>query len=325
MHAPLLLISLLTTMPVASPIQKFGVPRIVRFSEGAKSAVSLQFDDSMTTQLANAIPLLNERHLRATFFINPGRPQHQAHLHEWEFSVPMAKHELANHTLNHIGAKDAAEAEREIGACSAVLRKIYGDKPRLMSFGQPGGVPWAVTPAQLAPIFAKYRLIPSVNRVFFDEKTTDPVSIVQRSLDRKEWLQLGMHGTGGEWLSTSIPTLTKLFDFLVAHRPEVWVAPTIEVYKYVHERDAAKTPVLKPSGSGFSISVDCDPAKLETFGLPVQALYDQPLTVEVPVPADWQKVRVRQGRMTYVYETKGGSVLLNVLPNVGAAKVDKLN
>jgi len=171
---------------------------LVTFSEGAKAAVSLQFDDSMISQLQNALPLLNARRLRATLFINPGRPQHQAHLHEWEVDVPRAGHELANHTLHHTGAKDAEEADREIEACSEVLRKIYGPKPRMMSFGQPGGVPWIVTPAQLGDIFRKYRLIPSVNRVFFDEKVTNPVSLVQKALDGGHWLQLGMHGTGGE-------------------------------------------------------------------------------------------------------------------------------
>jgi hypothetical protein len=306
----------------------FGAPRIAKYYGGAKAAVSLQFDDSMISQLENAVPLLNRRGLRATFFINPARPQHQGHLREWEVDVPKAGHELANHTLSHTGARNAEEADAEIGACSAVLRKIYGEKPRIMVFGQPGGVPWDVTPEQLAPIFQKYRLVPAVGRTFFDEKETDPVSIAQKTLDQGGWVQLGMHGTGGEWLSTSVPAITRLFDFLAERRPEVWTAPTVEVYKYTRERDAAHPLRLTAvSARGFTVSVECDSAKLETFGRPLVELYDQPLTVEVPVPDSWRSVTVRgaRGRLAAKTVRVAGETLarFDVLPNAGPVRVAK--
>jgi len=297
---------------------------VAPFPGGASGAVSLQFDDSMISQLQNAVPLLNARGLRATFFINPNRPQHKAHEHEWRDEIPAHGHELANHTMAHIGVKGVAEAEREIGECSEYIAGIFGSRPRLVTFGQPGGVPWEITPAELAPIFAKYYLIPSVDRSFFDEKKLDPITLAQRAEKQHSWVQIGMHGTGGEWLSTSVPTITRLFDYLVAHRSTIWTAPTIEVYKYVHERDAAHHPEVTEIASGqFAVKVDCNPSKLQTFGKPVEVLYDEPLTVEFNIPKTWQRAKVVQGDRTTFVPVSGHLLRAPILPNQPAAIVSR--
>lgn len=301
-----------------------GPARIAKFAGGAEGAVSLQFDDSMNSQLENAVPLLNARGLRATFFINPARPQHQAHRQQWEVEVPKRGHELANHTQHHSGVRDVAEAEREIGECSAVLRRVYGGKPRLMTFGRPGGVPWEVPEAQLEPIYRKYRLVSAIDRAFFDEKDLDPVSFAERARRDRSWVQIGMHGTGGEWLNTSVPTLTRLLDYLSGHRRQIWTAPTIEVVKYVRERDSASTPVLKAVGTDrFEVSVQCEPAKVETYGLAFTDLYDQPLTVEVEVPDTWRSVVLPQGRVATRFDGTKTMALVEVLPNRGTVTVRK--
>ena len=305
---------------------EFGAPKVLRFLGGADAAVSLQFDDSMTSQLANALPLLNARGIRATFFVITGSWQYGQHRHEWEVDVPKAGHELGNHTLTHKGAKSIEELTKEIGDCSEQLAKVFGPKPRLVSFAIPGGVPWNFTPEQLETILQKDRLILATNRNFFDEQKTDPVSFVQHAIDAHSWTNVAMHGTGGEWLSTSIPNLTRLLDFIVAHRPALWAAPEIEVYKYTQERDAALPPFISSTSStGFSIEVKCDAAKLSTFGMPVSTLYDQPLTVEVAVPASWKSFRVEQGGRTTPYKTfvldSATIARFDILPNIESARV----
>ena len=305
---------------------EFGTPKVLLFAGGAEAAVSLQFDDSMTTQLANALPLLNARGIRATFFVNTGSWQYQQHQHEWEVDVPKAGHELGNHTSHHTGAKTVEEVTKEIGDCSDQLAKVFGPKPRLVSFAIPGGVPWAFTQAQLEPIFRKYNLVLAEHRNFFDEQKVDPVSFVQQAIDNHTATNVAMHGTGGEWLSTSLPNLTRLLDFMVAHRPALWIAPTIEVYKYVQERDALETPAISIQGDGkITVELQCDATKLSTNGLPVSVLYDQPLTVELRVPTSWKAFRVKQGdrSVKYLVQNENGepSARFDVLPNVGPATV----
>jgi len=308
-------------------LDRFGPPEIAPFFNGAAGAVSLQFDDSMPSQLQNAVPLLKARGLHATFFVNPGQGHYKAHSHDWEVELPAAGHEIGNHTMNHTGAKDATEAEKQIAECSDVINRLPGRHPRLVSFAVPGGVPWKVTAADTAPVFKKYCLVQSNDRIFFDEKQVDPVTFAQRAVANRNWAQIGMHGTGGEWLSTSIPTLTRLLDFLVANHSTVWTEPTIDVYKYIQERNAVEPLRLTSvSASGFSLKVRCDPAKLQTFGRPAASLYDQPLTVEVPVPATWSAYRIEQGKSRTHGKTvdAGGKHLarFSVDPNGGVVHVE---
>jgi hypothetical protein len=280
----------------------------------------------MTTQLANALPLLNARGLRATFFVNTDSWQYKQHQHEWEVDVLKAGHDLGNHTAHHSGAKTVEELTKEIGDCSDALAKVYGPKPRLVSFATPGGVPWNFTQDQLDPIFKKYHLVRADNRNFFNDAKTDPITFVQKALDNHWASNVSMHGTGGEWLSTSIPHLTKLLDFLVANRSRVWVAPEIEIYKYSQERDAANPPILKANGDrSFNIEVTCQQSKLAFSDKPITALYNQPLTVEVTVPDSWQSFHVlhRNSSSPYTTQSQNGVRVarFDILPNAGSVTV----
>jgi hypothetical protein len=134
-----------------------------------------------------------------------------------------------------------------------------------------------------------------------------------------------MHGTGGEWLSTSIPNLTRLLDFMVAHRNRLWIAPEIEVYKYTQERDAANPPVVTTeSPDRFTAAITCDPSKLAFNDLPVAALYNEPLTVELTVSDSWRSFEVNQGGHTAQYQIRNQSIArFQLLPNLPPATVSR--
>ncbi|MGV3614026.1 MAG: polysaccharide deacetylase family protein [Fimbriimonas sp.] len=304
----------------------FGTPRIAPFAGGTKAAISLEFDDSMRSQVENALPLLKARGIRATFFINPGVTHYAPLKGTFEVDIPKAGHEVGNHTWTHSGARNVAEMDEQVRRCAEVLTRIYGKRPRLMSFATPGGVPWDVPEADQQAVLKRYRLIRADDRHFFEEEKTNPITFVDAARREGSWKRIGFHGIGGEWLSTSVPTLGRLLDHLHRHRTTVWTAPSIEIYKYVRERDAARPLRLTDvSARGFSLRVDCDPKRLDTYGLPVAALWDQPLTVEVPVPPSWRTFEVRQGGRTARGRTEmmGGRrwARFDVRPNVGAARI----
>ena len=315
-----------TTLSLLLTTQLYGQPTVARFYGGAKGAVSLQFDDSMVSQLKNAVPELNKRRIRATFFINPGRDDYPPHRHEWEVELPAAGHEMANHTMHHNGAKTTTELEKEINDCSDVLDKIPGRHPRLASFGSPGGVPFDFTPNDLQSFLASRCLVISTERYFFDEKTKDPVDFAKQAESEGRWMQIGMHGVGGQWLSTSVPTLNRLLDHLFSHKDAVWTAPTIEVWKYIQERNAIKSlNLVTASRKGFTLDVTLDATKLRSYSHRIDELYDQPLTVEVEVPSTWTRCTVQQGRMRVTTAVNSKSLLVNVVPGQGQVRVSRVD
>ena len=306
-------------------MQAFGNPEILRFRDGKKGAISLEFDDSMSSQIKNALPLLKNFGVHATFFINPGAGHYAPNKRIWETEIEKAGQELGNHTLTHKGAKSDEEAVKEIQACADVINRIHHGKPRIVPFATPGGVPWVVTPAKITELHHKLISFGTERRYFIqDSDSKPPTWIPAKAMDEQTWIELGMHGVGGEWLSTSVPNLTLLLNYLRDHQSEIWVAPTGEVYKYIQERSATRV-ALGPMASSrfFRVEVTCDEAKINPFHRPFGELFDVPLSVRLTVPVRYKKYRVTQGNATRDYDAKlvNGSwvATFDALPNAGAA------
>ena len=317
-------------MQVKSIVGKYGTPEITRFFGGASGAFSLQLDDSMPSQVENALPLLSDRKIRVTFFVNPGIAHYAANRRVWEEKIRRDGHELGNHTFTHKGATSAAEAQNEIARCAAVIAAAYDNRPRLTPFMIPGGVPWKVTPDELTRILDEFKtFLAPRSGILSDEIGGDtPTALPEKALRERSWQQLGMHGVGGEWLSTSIPRFTRLVDFLTANSAALWVAPTSAVYQYEAQRDAARPVVLTDASErGFSVTVTCDESHIKTFGVPFAALYNQPLTVRVPVPNEWRAFTVRQKTRTAkgeILSSEGKTIAqFAVLPNRGIVQVTR--
>ena len=71
---------------------------VFRLPASAKTLVALTYDDGDQTQLTNAVPQLDARGLRGTFFLNAVGGSYFAA--QWQ-AVAAAGHELGNHTLYH--------------------------------------------------------------------------------------------------------------------------------------------------------------------------------------------------------------------------------
>jgi len=65
---------------------------------GARGAVSLTYDDALNSQLDNAVPQLEARGLRGTFFLTEENIGDR--LADWQ-AVARAGHEIADHTVHH--------------------------------------------------------------------------------------------------------------------------------------------------------------------------------------------------------------------------------
>lgn len=153
------------------------------------------------------------------------------------------------------------------------------------------------------------------------------VKVAQRALEVGEWYQVGFHGVGEGWIVTSREHFIEMVDYLAAHRGEIWVATTGSMFKYTQERDAVDSVTLSDATeAGFKLAIQCDESKVDTYDLTLAELYDEPLTVQVPVPDSWKRAQVVQGEgepvVVEALEGDGGNcVRVDVLPNVPAASI----
>jgi sulfatase modifying factor 1 len=321
----------------------YGKPEVTQFKDGKCGAITLRFDDSMLSHADVAIPHLNKRGLVGTFYVNPGTDRYKARQEVWDVVCPRVGHELANHTMYHEGAKTYEEADLEIGEASRHIWRLYPEPNKLLPFCTGGGTTWEISDEQMDELWAKYFLFGSwpadyhfpcddPKSEFRNSGDTDIRPHAQRAIDERSWVVLAFHGIGGEWISCSEETFVELLDFLVEKQDELWVATTGDRWKYREEYQALSVVSLSEAGeAGFTITLDCDDSELRTYGRPLAELYDQPLTVRVPVPDSWAHFTVVQaagkGAVTKSYEAievEGQRVAqFDVRPGVGEARVTR--
>jgi peptidoglycan/xylan/chitin deacetylase (PgdA/CDA1 family) len=311
---------------------RYGKPEVMPFRDGKLGAFTMQFDDSIAISHADrAIPMINERGLVGTFFVNPGSERYQARRETWEVICPKSGHELANHTWRHEGAKDYAEAEREIGDSSKHIWKLYPGQSKLLPFARGGATEWGITDEQVKELMRRYFLFrrPSLASIRDDAGTSATIlTYPQKAMDEHIWFPVHFHGISADHLSTNQEAFVKLLDFLVAHRDQLWVATEGSAYRYQQEYQAlSDVSLANESDSSFAVTVVCDATKVDTYDRPFTELYSEPLTVRVAVPDTWSEFTMRQDAHFGKYQAidiDGRRVAqFEVRPNLGPAVITK--
>jgi peptidoglycan/xylan/chitin deacetylase (PgdA/CDA1 family) len=103
---------------------------------GARAAVSLTYDDGLDSQLDHAVPALDARGLKATFFLT--QENMEARLSDWQ-AVAAEGHEIGDHTVDHpcnLHRYSAARFARdEIKGAERFLDANFGvDRERVFAF-----------------------------------------------------------------------------------------------------------------------------------------------------------------------------------------------
>lgn len=253
---------------------------ICRWFGGRRAALSMRFDDSYPSHLSEAMPILREYGYRATFMINPGRPEYQERKKEWEACAKLDEQEFGNHTLNHCGATTDQEMEREIGEVSTYIWRLFPHRSRLHAVNLGGGTVW-VTANPFRYYLDKYHMFYVSGSLGMDKAYGDRIPAFRRHLtrhiERGLWCRVHFHSIG-KGLSINEEDFRAAMDLVKNHESDLWVAGLADVYKYQQERRAARLSVVPLSSTQATIKIWCgtDPA-----------LYDHPLTIEVALPPSW--------------------------------------
>ena len=289
--------------------------KILKWPEGKQAVFLLQFDDSAPSAIKNAIPELVKRRMVGTFYINPGNGPYRNLQKDWQSPAPGIVY--ANHTYTHVGATSVEQLDDELAKCNAEISACYPNlkQPRLISFGQPGGVPWTVPPADVKTLLEKYNLIerPPFKGYPFQFKSSDQLlALVDSALAKGDMEYAVFHGVGGDWLVTPMDIYIALLDKLDASREQFWITDPISWHQYVTERKSVKVEV---------VSADKAAIQLRLTSAADPALYDLPLSLETTVPSDWKECRVRQGNAESIVQVREGKIQYAAVPGTEPVEI----
>ncbi len=92
-----------------------------------KPMLSLTFDDGLPCQITNAMPALNERNLRATFFIIQNSPYSSFNGQVWK-QARKDGHEIGAHSVDHLkpAEVDESRARMDVMGCKGFLEWELG-------------------------------------------------------------------------------------------------------------------------------------------------------------------------------------------------------
>jgi hypothetical protein len=287
-----------------------GPARVCRWFGGKKAALSLRFDDSHVTHADIAIPALDELGLVGTFLVVPGGKAYEQRRSVWESPAVAARHELADHTWLHHGARTDAEAEEQIGRPAEEIRRLQ-PQDSLVTF-EPGGATIWMQRKLFASFDAKYHLydvndqagrgrnVMSCSEVYsffsveaFRRKLEDVIA-------KGDWFQPHFHQideTGH--LRITPPVFRQVLEVAHEHAADLWQAGISAIHQYEEERDNAAVWVQADGDDALilDLTVATDPR-----------LYTQPLTLEVDLPAG-AAATVTDAAGKAVAARKDGSVL----------------
>lgn len=235
------------------------------FPPGCSAAVSLTFDDGLRSQLEIAVPLLSDRNLRATFYLNPKgttleSDDWRGRWAAWKI-VAEQGHELGNHSLTHpcsqalgdrldvpcLERMTLQDIEADILEAERRLRELTGISFR--SFAYPcyqDFIGYGPTRQSYVPIIAAHFVAARGKGEYPDNhpltcdlhylwslqaeysRGVELIGWVEWTARRGRWLILTFHGIDEGHLPISRRALSELCDYLV-HRRDIWVAPVVEV------------------------------------------------------------------------------------------------
>jgi peptidoglycan/xylan/chitin deacetylase (PgdA/CDA1 family) len=234
---------------------------------GAQAAVTLGYDDALPSQLDHAIPALNKRGLRGSFYIPINGPTLPARQHEWK-AAAAAGHELGNHSLFHgcsaqgqgrewvlphrdLEKQTPAQVQEHILAANTWLQSLDGKTQR--TFTPPcldlkaGGQDYVTA---LRPHFVAFRAAnpamvtdtsafdPYAAPVYFVEGWTGEqlIALVEKAASQRAVVNLLFHGVGAEHLSVDRAAHDALLDHLAKHKARLWTDTMVTVMEHARKQ-----------------------------------------------------------------------------------------
>lgn len=212
--------------------------------QGNKVAISLSYDDALNSQLDNALPALNRRGLKASFYIAPLSEAFKNRIEEWKLLAKQG-HELGNHTLFHaclnnkpgrewvekdnaLNDKTLSDMINEVTVANTLLTAIEGQT--IHTFTPPCGDQMAKDGNYVEAIKDQFIGIKNLEDPNFatligpsDISAEEIIAFIEKQPKNIKLINVLFHGIGGDHIVTATAEHAKFLDYLVANKDKYWV------------------------------------------------------------------------------------------------------
>ena len=266
--------------PTKRPIsERYLDPSGFPWPDSARVAVSLTFDDGRSSQLLNAVPLLDSTGVKATFYVQPDSLVEKLEL--WKKAVASG-HEIGNHSMGHpctgnfawvrwegvaLEDYDLDRIRTELVQANDLIEERLGVRP--VSYAYPCGQTFVGRGRDTRSYVPLVAEIFQTGRRWLDETSNAPdhfdpsqlmsmkmdgadFSTVQRMIERarrnETWLVLAGHGVSDSATSrwgTKLGMLRELLAYARDPDNGVWLAPVSEVASFIAREQAARVPAKR--------------------------------------------------------------------------------
>jgi len=236
----------------------------------------LTFDDGMDSQRLIALPEMNRRGLRGTFYLNPKGDADEGSPNNWKSRLALwleaaqAGHEMGNHSIHHPCSLNINVEFTPRNLLDMSLRDLEMDL-REAQFRLSEAFPTQKATSFAYPCYettvgrgaSRTSYIPLIARMFVaararGEMGNDPlycdlhhlssypvermpapylIGLVEQAIAYKRWVIFTFHGINEGHLPVSQVDFVELLDHLVRRRSEVWTAPVAEIAAYIRSRE----------------------------------------------------------------------------------------
>ncbi|BFM22494.1 polysaccharide deacetylase family protein [Gilvimarinus japonicus] len=213
--------------------------------QGQEAAVSLSYDDTLNSQLDNAIPALNRHGVRASFYMMVASPVMAERVDEWR-EAAKAGHELGNHTIYHSCSRSKGndwvkpyndmdkrvveQVRDEIVVANGVLHAIDGKTER--TFTPPCGDVETSNGNYIPAVRDLFVAIKGDNEQLPDNFATlalpngqtgdELIAYVQQAAQQHQLINIIFHGIDGDHLAVSSEAHEALVKYLSDNKDTYW-------------------------------------------------------------------------------------------------------
>lgn len=231
---------------------------------GKKAAVVLTYDDALNVHLDHAIPDLEARGLKGSFYLSGFFPGSKNRIEDWK-KAARSGHELGNHTLYHpcdaslpgrswvspekdLSQYSTQKIVQEIKMANVFLEALDGKKERTFAYtcgdtqtGE-GSFTAAIKDDFVAArgVRKRLNLIGNINLQDIDcyvvngESGEQLIEWVKEAQKQNALLTILFHGVGGEHnLNVSLKAHRALLDYLQKNSDDIWTTTLLEAAKHV--------------------------------------------------------------------------------------------